>query len=350
MDQNASAGGGGASQESIDTVVRLQLGMMQKAASLRGRQPEVRGQHPKQHGCVRAQFEVLGDIPDRLKVGLFAKPATYTAYIRFSNSREADDDTKPDIHGMAIKLTGVDGRKILDGEAEAKTHDFILVDHPVFFIRTADDYAEFFKDVVQSTPNPPVQFIKRLQDRGLKDDVVVLAAIGEGHRQESPLSARYWGEVPYAFGTDEGTICRYSAIPHDGNLVAQIPDAKRGSHYLREAMALHLTQRGAAARFDFAVQVRTDATPAVIDNPTVAWDMLYERVAVITIPPQTFDTEEKRAFGENLSYTPWHALPEHRPVGQINEVRKAVYLASSTLRHETRRAPRAEPTGNESWS
>jgi len=41
-----------------------------------------RGQHPKQHGTVRAKFEVLGDIPPEYKVGLFAKPATYDALIR----------------------------------------------------------------------------------------------------------------------------------------------------------------------------------------------------------------------------------------------------------------------------
>src|SRR4051794_38268289 len=37
----------------------------------------------------------------------------------------------------------------------------------------------------------------------------------------------------------------------------------------------------------------------------------------------------------------------HRPVGQINEIRKAVYLASSKLRHQTNAAPQAEPTGGE---
>ena len=70
---------------------------------------------------------------------------------------------------------------------------------------------------------------------------------------------------------------------------------------------------------------------------------------IITIPPQTFDTPERQAFGEGLSYTPWHALPEHRPVGQVNEVRRKVYLASSDERHRHRGAPRAEPTGAESW-
>jgi hypothetical protein len=121
----------------IDTIVRLQLALMKGTGA-----EQQRGQHPKQHGCVKARFEVLADIPDKLKVGLFAKPATYNAYVRFSNGREVDD-TKPDVHGMAIKLTGVPGRKVLQSEATATTHDFILADKPVFFIRDTDEYVRF---------------------------------------------------------------------------------------------------------------------------------------------------------------------------------------------------------------
>src|SRR5260370_39166429 len=91
----------------IDTITRLQLALM------KGTGTGKRGQHYKQHGCVRAQFEVLADIPNQFKIGLFAKPATYTAYVRFSNGGEVDD-TKPDIHGIEIKLTGVPGRKGLE--------------------------------------------------------------------------------------------------------------------------------------------------------------------------------------------------------------------------------------------
>jgi hypothetical protein len=130
----------------INTIVRLQLALMKG----RGAEQQ-RGQHPKQHGCVKARFEVLADIPDKLKVGLFAKPATYTAYVRFSNGREVDD-TKPDVHGMAIKLTGVPGRKVLESEATATTHDFILADKPVFFIRDTDEYVRFIEDVAATVP------------------------------------------------------------------------------------------------------------------------------------------------------------------------------------------------------
>jgi hypothetical protein len=331
----------GASRESIAAVEQHQLAVMRGEAKLHG----LRGQHPKQHGCVRARFEVLPDLPDRLKVGLFAKPAAYTAYVRFSNGRMLDDDNKPDTHGMAIKLTGVEGRKILDAEAEAKTHDFILIDHPFFFIRTADDYAEFV--------GGQEKFIGKLMREERHEELLAFKGLMAGHHQDSPLVARYWSQVPYSFGTG-GAVCRYSAMPHDGNFGPVIPDPLtpgpgRGRDYLREVMALHLTQHRLAARFDFAVQVREDATLAVIDNPTVAWEVPYERVAVITIPPQTFDTPEKQAFGEALCYTPWHALPEHRPIGQVNEVRKTVYLASSAERHKHRGMACAEPTGSENW-
>ena len=60
-----------------------------------------------------------------------------------------------------------------------------------------------------------------------------------------------------------------------------------------------------------------------------------------------FDGAAQQAFCENLSFTPWHSLPEHRPIGGIIRVRKAVYLAVSTLRHRLNQAPRVEPTAVE---
>jgi hypothetical protein len=77
------------------------------------------------HGCVRATFEVLDNIPTKYKVGIFATPATYQAVIRFSSGPQAKDNI-PGAQGMAIKLIGVAGRKILEAEADAVTHDFIL--------------------------------------------------------------------------------------------------------------------------------------------------------------------------------------------------------------------------------
>jgi catalase len=338
-----TAQGAGDAAAGIDEITDLQLDLM-KGTGL-GR----RGQHAKPHGCVRAAFEVLADIPDPYKVGLFAKPATYTAYIRYSNGSQPDD-TKGDLHGMAIKLTRVPGRKIIEAEASATTHDFILADKPVFFIRDLDEYVRFMKDFAQTVPHgkAPLKFMAWLTFHHPKDLPILLKF--RNQNPDSPLVSRYWSQVPYAFDLGGDTICRYAAVPRAGNMITPIAPADRDGEYLRRAMVDHLTTARRAATFDFTVQLRSDATADVIDNPTVVWDTPEQRVATITIPPQKLDSPEQMRFCENLSYTPWHALPEHRPVGQINEIRKTVYLASSKLRHDTNQAPRTEPNGDEQWS
>ena len=329
-----------ATDEAIDRLTQLQLDLM-KCTGLGNR-----GQHYKGHGCVRAKFEVLADIPDQYKIGLFATPGSYSAYIRFSNGAEFDD-TKADIHGMAIKLTGVPGRKVLEAESSAETHDFVLADKPVFFIRDREGYSRFVENFAETAPKgkAPLKFVAWLALHHPTDMPTLLGFRRQA--QDSPLAARYWSQVPYAFGSGMGTICRYGAIPKDGNIISKIPSVQRDQDYLRRAMVDHLTSARRSAAFDFTVQLRTDATPAVIDNPTILWNTPEQRVAVITIPPQNFDSPEQTRFGENLSYTPWHALPEHRPVGQINEIRKAAYLASSKLRHETNHTKASEPIGTE---
>jgi hypothetical protein len=61
------------------------------------------------------------------------------------------------------------------------------------------------------------------------------------------------------------------------------------------------------------------------------------------IPQQNFDTLEQNALGENLSFNPWHALPEHRPLGSINRMRKVVYERISGVRREMNSVERREP-------
>jgi hypothetical protein len=299
-----------------------------------------RGQHPKPHGVVRASFEVLDNIPTRYKVGLFAKPVRYDALIRFSNGPQTEDrEAGP--QGMAIKLIGVPGEKILEAEATAVTHDFILIDGPVFFVRDTDWYVRLFKELVRNLGGKPKEWLAALEKAHPEDIYVV-----ENYHNrivDSPLARPFWSQVPYAFGRGDTTICRYQAVPDPQNMAAPIPPQYRDKDYLRRAMVDQLTTSARSASFDFFVQLKTDATPEVIDNPTVEWNTPVQRVAIITIPAQDFDRPDQVRFGENLSYTPWHALPEHRPVGQINEIRRTVYAATSRLRHFVNLARRKEP-------
>jgi hypothetical protein len=87
-----------------------------------------------------------------------------------------------------------------------------------------------------------------------------------------------------------------------------------------------------------------------IEDPTIRWKERaspFRKVATIRIPSQDFTTKARKDFAEGLSFTPWHSLPHHRPLGGINRVRGAVYEVISKLRHEKNDVPRREPTADD---
>ena len=101
----------------------------------------LRDAHPKAHGCVRAEFHVSKNIPTQFAKGVFIPDQSYQAWIRFSNA--SNDATSADIdkdaRGIAIKLLGVPGQKILESEKQATTQDFIMINHPVFLLMMRND-------------------------------------------------------------------------------------------------------------------------------------------------------------------------------------------------------------------
>ena len=116
--------------------------------------------------------------------------------------------------------------------------------------------------------------------------------------------------------------------------------------FLRENMQKHLAQSEAC--FDFLVQLRKGSSEMLIEDPTLEWsekDSPFIPVARITIPAQAFISPEQIEFCESLSFTPWHAIPEHRPLGGINRIRKTVYDTISRVRHELNGDKRHEPAG-----
>ena len=84
-----------------------------------------------------------------------------------------------------------------------------------------------------------------------------------------------------------------------------------------------------------------------IEDTTVTWsedDAPFQTVARLTIAKQSFDSPAQKKFCENLSFTPWHATKEHRPLGSVNRTRKVVYEATSAARHRLNGVARVEPT------
>lgn len=294
-----------------------------------------RDAHPKMHGLVKAEFIVETDLPEELRIGLFKEPQTYQAWIRFSNaSGTINLDKENDIRGMAIKLMGVPGEKLLEAEKHAQTHDLLLISASRFVTKDVAEFDGLVKALTGSLSAKIVFFFSHWRGGfNLLRSMLKFA---------NPLQIRYFSATPYLLGN---RAVKYSAIPH-----VAAPDSipsNPADDYLRLAMVRQL-QIGDAF-FDFAVQLQTDPEVMPIEDPGVEWPEAlspFRKVATIRILQQAFDTEAQNAFGEHLSFTPWHALPEHRPLGGINRARKIVYNAISTFRHEMNQIPRIEPN---SW-
>jgi catalase len=311
--------------------------------------PTPRDQHPKSHGYVEGEFIVEENIPDKFKIGIFSTPKTYPVWIRFSNGgsdRDRDGnflpDTVGDVRGMAIKLTGVEGKMAV--EDQDLTHqgeqDFVLMNSPIFFIRDIQGYINFFpiakamkegKITFDSSGKPnDVPDELKVQFQAIAYALPILQSI-RAKQTTSPLEIPYWSATPYKLG-DHGI--KFAVVPQITGKTFNPETADDPSHYLREAMIQHLASGD--AYFDFKVQLQTDASKMPIEDPTVEWDEQespYIKVAKIRIPQQDFNTNQRQKLDENQSFSPWHSLVEHKPLGGVNRARK-IYTKLAKIRNE----------------
>jgi hypothetical protein len=123
----------------------------------------------------------------------------------------------------------------------------------------------------------------------------------------------------------------------------QLPEQNSAlPNFLRNALYQQLSLDRAPACFELQVQRQNPQYYMPIEDTSVEWDEKiapFESVARISVPAQDFDSREQNLFCDNLSFNPWHALPEHRPIGGINRLRQAVYEAVRAYRHQRNAAP-----------
>ena len=317
-------------QRHIDSLI-AQLRAKMERDYAKGR--TLRDAHPKMHGCVRAEFTVDANLPPELAVGVFSRGRGFPAWVRFSNaSGDVKPDSKPDIRGVAFKLMGVEGPKLLEGETDGTTQDFILISASRFVTRDVAEFDGLVKALVGGFPAVVFYFVPHFR--------VLLNLVRLAGRFTNPLAIRYFSVAPYLLGS---RAVKYSLTPRGAPPAV---DRKQDSgNFLREAMAQQLSASDAV--FDFSIQLQTDPYKMPIEDPSVNWDESlapFQRVATLTIPAQVFDTPSRDEMGDNLSFNPWRTLAEHRPMGGISRARRQVYRALSKFRHERNQAPHAEPS------
>lgn len=303
--------------------------------------PFTRDVHSKAHGCVQARFEV-GELEPRLRHGLFARAGTYDAWLRFSSGdTHVQSDGIRDARGFALKVMGVPGEKLLPAEKDAATQDFVMINNPVFFIRTLPEYEQFMAFMARGSRYG--WFLGGPSWKPWRWHVRELYLAGRTLKPPpaSLLQTQYHSLSAYRLGPSQ--FVKYSARPCEAR---KTPRGDKGDNRLRVALEAELAQGEGC--FDLLVQLQVAGKNMPVEDSTVLWsekDSSFLKVARVTIPRQKFATPEQDAFCENLSFTPWHALPDHEPVGVMNRIRRALYQEISRYRHAKNAAPRAEPRG-----
>jgi deferrochelatase/peroxidase EfeB len=298
-----------------------------------------RGFHVKSHTGLSGTFRVLDDIPADARHGVFKTPRSFKARVRLSNGySDARPDWFPDLLGCSVKLEGVRGAKLLDGEEHAGTQDFVALNQPYL---PADNPAQLM--VISTAPaNVLTAPFKLVAGIGLPHSLrVVMWALRWSLRRiplRSVTTEDFYGVVPITIGPHAVKFKWQS-----GQKPAPRPPGASFRNYLRDDLGQRLADGD--LRFDFMAQFYVDAIRTPIDGG-YAWntdDAPFVKLAELTIPRcdiDSFEAKQDEQYLNGLSFNPWHAIAEHRPIGNIQRARRAIYQASALYR-----ARDAEPGG-----
>ncbi len=299
-----------------------------------GAGPPMRGAHPKQTGCLEAEFTVSDSIPAALRVGLFARPGTYKALLRYSNTApRVQPDRVTDVRGVAIKVMDIcaGGRSLLGDDDQ----DFLLSSAPAL---ATCDIRDFLALTRADLHSHLLWYFFDPRKRNLWKLGVPLSAPSQSFA--SPADYRYWSVSAYLLGG--GQAVKYAVVPRHPQAISR--SDRRADNHLHEDLERQL--RGHALTMDFLVQRQLDADAMPIEDLSVRWDERrspFIKVATIRAPRQELGAA-LRERADRASFNAWRCLPEHRPLGSVNRARRHIYEALN--RERLRR--RAERGGNAS--
>ena len=281
-----------------------------------------RAVHRKQVLGLQAELEVLADIPEIARHGLFRNAGRYPALIRLSNGAAAKKSNKgPDLRGFAIHVSGVNGLGAM-GDGQTDSQDFILLNHSWLPFANVDDFTQFG---VKADAGPIVligYLIRRYGITGIPGMLASLIALvtkpfkGFAHEPFNSVAPLTCG--PYAV--------RVGLAPRVNNG----PAPQKGEDWV-EALGARL--RNAPLTWDLTVQFYSDELRTPIEDMSVDWPTPYITVATLTVPPQAVNDSAREAQIEAMTFDAWrHALAEHRPLGNVMRARKVAYIANAKWR------------------
>lgn len=311
-----------------------------------------RSVHAKSHGLLHGQLHVLDNLPAELAQGAFAKPGTYGLTLRFStNPGDILDDKVSTPRGLAIKIIGVEGARLPGSEADV-TQDFVMQNAKAFTAPTPKAFLKSLKMLAKTTDKAPG--MKKALSAVLRGVESTIEAMGGesptikslgGHPQTHILGESFNTVVPILYGPYYAKLAVVPVAPELTALTDQPVDLDDKPDGLRAAVNEYFSAHGGV--WEVRIQLATDIDKMPIEDASVTWpeDLSpYVTVARIEVPAQpAWNAERAKEIDDGLSFSPWHGLAAHRPLGGVMRVRKPSYEMSAGFRAEHNGCPIHEP-------
>ncbi|MBA2538670.1 MAG: hypothetical protein H0V17_03470 [Deltaproteobacteria bacterium] len=294
-----------------------------------------RALHSKANLGVEAEFEIIADAPEDARVGMFATPKVYRAVARFSNgAARRQSDRKLDVRGLAVKVFGVDGKKVIEGLEDETTQDFLAIRSSVVPMRNAHQ----FMAIVRASSTPALLPLRLMGSLGPIGGIKLIrrALAGLKAPQSALAATSFYSALPIKYGP---YAVQFTFTARDPAAPIKVGTAT----HLGDELAARLRER--AVIYDFQVRFYRDPVTTPIEDATVEWDSPWVTVAKLTLPVQDPTSPRGIKVGElveQLGFDPWHAREDLRPLGDIMRARSAAYRVSTQARKsmpEPRTAP-----------
>ncbi len=287
-----------------------------------------RDAHPKHHGCVTSDLTIDNSkLPESLRVGLFSENRSYKSIIRFSNGDPdfRKNDIESDVRGMALKIINPTYQNYLQEigfDGNENIHDLVMMNADSFFIANPKAYEKF----MEST-------------RGRFGVLGYLALhwgtlkkiLGARVKVSNPLDIDYASATPYKLANTSMKF-GFKSCRKNKDTIPESPSA----NYLGERLMSTLAREEGC--FEFYVQPNMDPKKNQIENAMKSWDEKKSpkiTVGKLIVNKQTgFRSPARMEACENMTFNPWRAPKENRPLGGVNRIRLEVYLNQSKLRHD----------------
>jgi hypothetical protein len=275
-----------------------------------------RALHRKPLLAAAGRLEVLADLPDHARHGLFATPGRHRALVRLSNGGpDLQSNKVPDIRGFALKVFEVSGEGALGGPTDHQ--DFLMINQD----RTPTvDSREFIDFLEAATAGPLSGILHLFKSQGLVGGLARLRDLF------GMLGKKFNGFAAERFNTVLPICCGPYAVRARLKPSGNPPPAARSKDIvedMRERLAI------GPLTWDLELQFFTDEAATPIEDASRTWpdaDTPIVTAARLTLPQQ--DVYAVAAEAEAAKFDPWSGLAAHRPLGEAMRARKVAYFES----------------------